>query len=470
MPSGAAPGLGERLTLTLERFAAQGRAVGHQDGFAVLVERGLPGERVVVEISRVEPRHALARVVEVLAPAPGRVQPPCVHFALCAGCDLQQLEYPAQVAAKRQVADEQLRRIGGLEPPADWWVTPAPAPLEYRDKLEFIVVPEDGRPRPGFHGTAPGRTAAVERCRLAAPDFTRLAQAALDALAGTRAGARHGALPLRLTVQSGEAEEGRPALALTLRMATARAAEALAARGAALAEGLRAEVPALATLAVSAPPAARGEAPPLRVLDGPGALVKAVGAARYRVPLDAFFQVHPAQTEALAAHVVEQVRAHLPPGKPPGPRLLDLYCGAGLFALPLLALGYRVAGADASGAAVRAAAQAAQAACGAPAPKEGGFVQADLERPEALRELLRRCGYPAGVVLDPPRRGLAARLAADLKAARPALLVYVSCDSGTFARDAARLASHYALAALRGFDLFPQTHHLELVGTFTLRH
>ena len=70
------------------------------------------------------------------------------------------------------------------------------------------------------------------------------------------------------------------------------------------------------------------------------------------------------------------------------------------------------------------------------------------------------------MILDPPRRGLPAGLIDSLRSARPPLLVYVSCDGGTFARDAARLAPDYALCSLRGYDLFPQTHHLEVVGVF----
>ncbi|MFI5401243.1 MAG: class I SAM-dependent RNA methyltransferase, partial [SAR324 cluster bacterium] len=76
---------------------------------------------------------------------------------------------------------------------------------------------------------------------------------------------------------------------------------------------------------------------------------------------------------------------------------------------------------------------------------------------------------PELVVLDPPRRGLGGALVKGLLAVRPGWIVYVSCDGGSFSRDAARLAERYALTELRGYDLFPQTHHLELVGVFRRR-
>jgi 23S rRNA (uracil1939-C5)-methyltransferase len=143
-------------------------------------------------------------------------------------------------------------------------------------------------------------------------------------------------------------------------------------------------------------------------------------------------------------------------------RVLDLFCGAGLFTLPLLQAGYAVTGAEMSRSAVRAAERSAKLA----KLDSSVFCALDLDKPQALRQLVRDAGHPAAVLLDPPRRGLSPRLTGDLVATGPNLLVYVSCDAGTFARDAKKLAERYSLEALRGFDLFPQTHHLELVGTF----
>ncbi len=460
--------MGERITLTLERYAAQGRAVARVAGKAVFVERGIAGEEVEAELLREEARHATARVTGVLRASPDRVSPACPHFEQCGGCDWQHVRYPAQVALKRQVAQEQLERIGKVPVPEDWEVTPAAQPLEYRDKLEWVpVLGADGW-RAGIHGRDGAPPLAIDRCWLAPPEFTRLARQALATLAATgeAAGSRTEAPPFgvtRLTVQGGQDAAGAPVLGLTLHVRHARELEPLTAQGSRLLGALRREFPTLTVVAVAA--GSDEERPgSLRVAAGDGVLYKTVGAFRFPVPIGAFFQVHPVQAELLSRYVVEQITQHLPPGQAPGARLFDLFCGAGLFALPLLAQGYGVTGAEAS----RAAVQAAQRAATAAGLTGGRFQVADLDRPQALRNLIRAHGHPQGVVVDPPRRGLSARLAADLAAAAPPLLVYVSCDPGTFARDAARLAGRYRLADLRGFDFFPQTHHLELVGTFRL--
>jgi 23S rRNA (uracil1939-C5)-methyltransferase len=145
--------------------------------------------------------------------------------------------------------------------------------------------------------------------------------------------------------------------------------------------------------------------------------------------------------------------------------VFDLYCGVGLFTLPLAARGFSLVGVERDPDAVRAARETARAL----QPGRCTFDGVDLEHPGALERLVAKYGRPMGVIVDPPRRGLPAGLIRELLEAAPPWLIYVSCDGGTFARDAARLGPRYRLEALQGFDLFPQTHHLELVGRFTLR-
>ncbi|HEX7927735.1 MAG TPA: 23S rRNA (uracil(1939)-C(5))-methyltransferase RlmD [bacterium] len=452
--------------LTLERFAAQGRAIARVDGKAVLVDRGIAGETVEVEVTQAEARFLVARVVDVVTPSPDRVEPPCPHFAGCGGCDWQHVRYPAQVALKRQVVQEQLERLGGLTPPTDWAITPAVQPLEYRDKLEWVPVPTDAGWTVGFHGHPKADPVAVQRCWLGPETFSAIAHGAMAFLVAQAPRAPDKPIPpfgvTRLTVQGGHDVNGATAYALTLHVRGAKQVDAIAAIGTKLRERVRRDVPALTTVAVSAGDDAE-RAGMLRVASGDGALYRHVGALRYPVPLDAFFQVNPEQAQGLVAYVSDQFARHLPAKG--APRVFDLFCGAGLFTIPLLQAGYTVAGAEVSRAAIKSAGRVAQAVD----VTSDGFRVMDLDRPEALRNLVREFGHPAAILVDPPRRGLAPRLAADLVTTAPSLLVYVSCDPGTFARDAKKLAERFTLAELRGFDVFPQTHHLELVGTFLRR-
>ncbi|MBI4082649.1 MAG: 23S rRNA (uracil(1939)-C(5))-methyltransferase RlmD [Candidatus Lambdaproteobacteria bacterium] len=463
-------GPGRRLVLTPERMGAEGRAVARHEGLAVLVARGLPGERSEVELDRVYPRYALAHVVRALEPALDRVEPACPHFAECGGCDWQHLAYSAQLAAKRAVAEEQLRRIGKLEPPPGWELVPGPAPLEYRDRLDFALAPTPQGLAPAFHGWLGAEPVPIARCRLAPAALSRAATAVAAFLAQGVSGGADG-LARRVTIQ-GHAADGAPGadvarLAVTLHAPDARAAKALLALRAPLLAHLSGACPEVAQVAIEAPgPAGRGSR--LTPLLGEPLLAKRVGAWRYRVHPEGFFQVNLPQAAAMVDHVTALLGSAAPAAgagnDAPPPLLLELYCGVGLFSLPLAARGWRVVGAEREREAVRAARRNARAA-GLPCR----FESVDLDQPGALAGLVARHGAPAAVLVDPPRRGLSARLAEALLALRPARLVYVSCDPATLARDAARLGAGYDLTALRGFDQFCQTHHLELVAEFTPR-
>ncbi len=456
---GGSPPPGTRLTLTLERIGAEARAVGRHEGKAVLVARGLVGERVEVELAREQSRYALGVPTAVLAPSPDRVEARCAHFGCCGGCDWQHLAYPRQLDYKRQVVEDQLRRIGGTTPPADWRIEPSEQPYEYRDKLEFHLVPGAEGWAPGYHGWPEAAPVPIVRCHLAPEPYSRLAWAVAAFL---NAQAKAAAAPVdKLTVQGTAGEDGRPGLALTLHPPNAAAAADLRRLAEPLSARLEADFPELLTVLLAPPRhAGRGAQAPVRVLKGPRSLVKTVAGRSYRVPPGAFFQVNPRQTAQMVAHVLELFGTPAP-GRP---ATFDLFCGVGLFTLPLAQAGHRMVGVEGQREAMLAARRNGRAtglAC--------RFEALDLGQPGALGRLLKRHGTPAAVLLNPPRRGLAAPLAAALREARPPKLVYVSCDGATFARDAARLAPVYTLESLRGFDQFPQTHHLELIAGFSLR-
>jgi 23S rRNA (uracil1939-C5)-methyltransferase len=148
----------------------------------------------------------------------------------------------------------------------------------------------------------------------------------------------------------------------------------------------------------------------------------------------------------------------------PGRWLLDLYCGAGNFALPLAAAGAEVLGLETDGRAVAAARRSASRLGLARAR----FRQVDVA--EGLAAVRAGAGPgPAGVVLDPPRAGAGAAVVSHLLALAPGVIAYVSCDPATLARDLAKLVpGGYRLGRLTVFDMFPQTSHVETLAVLAL--
>jgi 23S rRNA (uracil1939-C5)-methyltransferase len=166
----------------------------------------------------------------------------------------------------------------------------------------------------------------------------------------------------------------------------------------------------------------------------------------------AFVQVNRGVAAQLDAYVIEQC------GDVAGARVIDAYCGFGLRTIELTINGARASGIDSDAYAI-AAAQGLAVESAA----EVRFVPDDVE--EGLPRLL-----PADlVILNPPRRGISVAVVEALLAEPPPAIVYVSCDPATLARDVADLSSIFELVACRGFDMFPQTAHVETVATLTRR-
>ena len=174
-----------------------------------------------------------------------------------------------------------------------------------------------------------------------------------------------------------------------------------------------------------------------------GTLPLESGGIRVPVSPGTFFQVNPRINSILIDRVLAHLRATGTSS------LLDLYCGNGNFSLPAAAVGIKTVGVESSQGAIRNAMSVAGAG--------SRFIEKDVGR------FLAVDSYEADtVIVDPPRTGLPADVAAILGAQRFSGLIYVSCEPSTLARDLARLVEGgYAIADMEIFDMFPQTSHFE---------
>jgi 23S rRNA (uracil1939-C5)-methyltransferase len=155
------------------------------DGKVVFVDRGLPGDRVEVRITKSNRRFAEARLLKVLTPGPSRVPARCVHVDQCGGCRLQDLPYADQAALKERQVREALQHLGGIADPPVRSIVHAPSAWHYRNKMEYSFFPtlvgHDEVPVLGMHerGTF-DRVFEVRECFLPSPltvEIVRFTQA-----------------------------------------------------------------------------------------------------------------------------------------------------------------------------------------------------------------------------------------------------------------------------------------------------
>jgi 23S rRNA (uracil1939-C5)-methyltransferase len=389
-------------------IAAGGDGVARSEGIVVFVPRTAPGDVARVRVARAK-RFARGQLLALEEPSPARVEPACLHYTMdrCGGCQLQHLAYDAQLEAKRVIIGDALRRIGRRDV-ADPVVEPSDAQWRYRRKLTLHLRRLASGWIAGLHpyddpvGVFDLRDCPITDERVLAV-WAQL-RPAFDTLPRERA--------LRVAVRLLEDGAG-----VTV-------------------EGGHHWSDPDALLAV---------APDVTEIwwrPEDGMLRRVATRSREHQAGAAFAQVNAGVAARLRARLLERVRAYEPE------HVLDAYAGTGATAIPLAEDGRRVTAIELD----RSAVDALERRLVPPSRVIGGRVEAHLDR-----------ALPADVVLlNPPRAGVDERVTASLEARRDRIraLFYVSCDPATLARDLARIPS-FRLAAVRGYDMFPQTAHVE---------
>lgn len=392
-------------TARIERLATGGDGVGKlEDGRTLFVPRTAPGDLVELTALRLHKRFARGRIGRLVEAGAGRVAPRCPHYDrdLCGGCQLQHLDAERQVAAKSSIIGESLRRLGKLDLP-DPVVEAAVHPFGYRTK---VTLTRGKGGEFGFHREGePDRIFGLERCELMVPALQEAWQ------------------KLRSLVRSLPPDAER----LALRMDRTGAVHLVIATIGQ--KSWKADALAVVGTVWWHPSAG---AP--RVIAG--------GDSRTAYPATVFEQVNPAMGDKVRAFAVEQA------GVVRGKHCWDLYAGIGETTTMLVERGATVESIEGDKRAVEVAAKRT------PGPRRiAGKVE------EAIRDLRR----PDLVITNPPRVGMDPVAVDHLASVRPEKIIYISCDPATLARDVARLGAGWRVAALKGFDLFPQTAHVETV-------
>jgi 23S rRNA (uracil1939-C5)-methyltransferase len=130
---------GEHLVLSLDSWGRLGEALAHYQGQDVFVIGGIPGERVVAEVLRVRRKYVAAQVVRLLEPSDNRIDPPCLYYGRCTGCQWQHLSYQAQLEAKHHKVVDALERVGGFANCNVLPVLPSPQHYQYRNHARFTA-------------------------------------------------------------------------------------------------------------------------------------------------------------------------------------------------------------------------------------------------------------------------------------------------------------------------------------------
>ena len=403
---------GETLTLEVSKIVHGGFGLGRVDGQVMFVPGSAPGDVVHVLVTDVKKSHAFADVVQVLVPSPHRVSHIWPEADVSrepsnrvGGADFGHLALDYQRQTKTEIVREALARQGDLPP--EWAqsivVRALPAASDGTGWRTRVTLHVDDKGVAGQRAFRSHRVIPTNTLPLAHPDIQAMAA--------------HSTLwPGEQALHLGRSSSGGQWLVTTA--------------------------------------------------DKPAPVTEQVGDHTFRLNTGVFWQVHESAAEVLSAAAVNAIGWDL---WDEGAANHDLYGGVGLFAVALAARG----GSTSHIVSV----ESHETASGFASNNLARFDNASVVTSDVmayLRTQVKGLGRVeaerfarATILLDPPRSGAGKNVIDSLVALAPRQIVYVACDPVAFARDQKLLASAgYALTHLEAFDLFPHTHHIEMVAGF----
>ncbi|SFJ34598.1 23S rRNA (uracil(1939)-C(5))-methyltransferase RlmD [Brevibacillus centrosporus] len=448
--------VGQQMTLTIKSLGINGEGIGYFKRKIVFVDKALPGEVVHAQVTEVKEKYALARLLRVVEKSKSRTVPPCPVYEECGGCSLQHMDYQAQLASKKEIVIESLRKYARLDNPPVADTIGMDNPWGYRNKAQFQVGKQDGKLIAGLYQTGSHNLVNLEGCQVQHDATSQIVQAAKQILEELgiavyderkRTGVIR-TIVARVAFGTGETQ-------LTLVTATPdipRVKELIL--------ELRTRLPQLVgiTQNVNAQKTSLVFGDKTISLWGKPTIAEKLGDLSFALSARAFFQLNPEQTKKLYDQVKDAARLT---GKE---LVLDLYCGTGTIGLWLAPYAREVRGIELIPEAVDDAKRNAE-------HNQIDNASFHVGRAEQLMPKWAKQGVrPDVVVVDPPRTGLDDALIHSLLDVTPARIVYVSCNPSTLAKDIAKLQTKYKLVSVQPVDMFPHTSHVEAVSLLTLKY
>ncbi|MDP1593851.1 MAG: 23S rRNA (uracil(1939)-C(5))-methyltransferase RlmD [Gallionella sp.] len=426
--------------VTIESLDQEGRGIAHADGKVIFIEGALTGEIVSYASYRKKPAFELAQMTTLHRAASIRVEPKCAHYGVCGGCSMQHLDTRVQVAVKQRILEDSLARIGRVKPES---ILPAiyGQSWGYRERArisaKYVIKKE--KMLVGFHEKRSSFVADMQNCEILAPKIAGLIQPLAALIAG---------LSIRDKLPQIEVAVGENVDALVLRVMAPPSTEDEAALRAFADEHtvqfwLQSKGPETIV--------------PFYPLDAP-ALSYSLPEFGITMPFapSEFTQVN---SELNRVMISRAIRLLAPQANE---RIVDFFCGLGNFTLPIARSGAQVLGVEGSDALVK---RAAQNAITNDLSGNTEFQAMNLfEMDEAL---LAAMGKFDKWLIDPPRDGAMELVKSITPEIAPRLIVYVSCNPATLARDAFELVQRgYTLKSAGVMNMFPQTSHVESIAVF----
>lgn len=456
----------------VEDYAAEGKSLARQEGKVIFIENVVPGDVVDVRLGKNKKDWAEGYPLQFHSYSKERVDPFCQHFGVCGGCQWQMLPYEKQLQYKQKQVYDNLKRIGKVALPEMLPITGAAETRFYRNKLEYTFSTREFTPdKPdtptksweepdgaalGFH--AKGffdKVVQVQKCWLQ-PEPTNDLRNAIREYAYQNNLSFYNIREHRgflRTMQVRICTTGEVMVNLVVGEENPKKLKQVL-------SFIEQTFPSITTILYTINLKRNDSLFDLEpiVYKGKGYVIEKLEEFQFKIGPKSFFQTNSKQGEKL--YQITRDFAELNGSQV----VYDLYCGTGSIGIFCSQEAKKIIGVEMIDAAVQDA-------------KENAVLN-ELNHAEFFAgdvievcndEFFNQHGKPDVIITDPPRAGMHEKLVKKILEIGAPLVVYVSCNPATQARDLALLDEKYAVTKVQPVDMFPHTHHIENVVQLRLK-
>ncbi|MGK7955282.1 MAG: 23S rRNA (uracil(1939)-C(5))-methyltransferase RlmD [Crocosphaera sp.] len=445
---------GHLIELEIIDLTHSGDGVGKLDGKAVFVPNTVTGDRILARLTHVKKQYAYAKLQEIISPSPHRVRPSCIVADKCGGCQWQHISPDFQLTAKENQVIQALKRLGGFDNPPVLPILSSPDLLGYRNKATYpLKRSTTGDVQAGYYRRNSHQIINLNQCPIQDPrlnpilaDIKQDIQTQGWSIYNENTGKgklRH--LGLRIGKKTGE-------ILLTL-VSTSKNISDFQQQG----ELWLQRYPNLVGVAINYNPSPGNKIFGEETFNYVGRpyLTESFGQLNFQLSSDTFFQINTEAAERLLDILLKELSLT---GEE---TLVDAYCGVGTFTLPLAKKVAKAVGIESNKNSIEQAETNA---------KINGIKNVKFYAETVEKVLPSLNLFPDIVVIDPPRKGCDIRVIETLRQIVPPLIIYISCQPSTLARDLEKLCQQelYKVQWIQPIDFFPQTAHVESMAL--IRH
>lgn len=433
---------GDLIQLSITGISHQGYGIGRHDNIVVFVPGAMLGETVEAQIVEYKKKMATAQLQRIITPSEYRIEALCPQSSRCGGCELQHCSYEYQLQAKQKIVEDAMTRLGRIDTPVEP-VLGMEDPWHYRNKGIFHADYSDGTVRLGFYEQGSHQFVPAAACRLFSKAVTDLVSVLENLIQNSGRAYYIHKVMIRESRSNGD---------MMVVFVTEEAAWRL---------------PELAQQLIRQPGVVSvyhnintnlkimlGRS--FRLLAGQPAIEDTIGAFRFQISPQSFFQINNQQAQVLYETALDFAQLI---GKE---MVADVYCGIGTISLYLAQQAAQVIGIESVAQAVQDAKENARNN----GVENCTFVAAKAE--DWLPKWAQKGNQMDVAVIDPPRKGCETPVLDALITSGAKRIVYVSCNPSTLARDAKYLCQYgYEVQKIQPVDLFCQSWHVETVCLLT---